>query len=276
MHGTSLDSTKHIIDMERRRFSAERSFEPYFIAGFLGAHSRSPEAGFRLRDAVFFINLATNWMESFIGEKVLGVTNIQVQRALNELVNEGYARKLSRGKFPMFGLTRAGLVECLQRLHAFKSRGRFDLFLFVYFLLRAYQLKFRELIKGASGRFPEPFRLELETLCDVTVLCVEQQQYLKAQLRKLEVRVRSARGIAALLETRPIDEELITEIETRFPYGLNSEEPMRNFLGSFAQQDIEWELKQGASFRTKLLWEPTKQLLEQQLSIVNQLIADSV
>ncbi|MCB0309911.1 MAG: hypothetical protein KDD42_01670, partial [Bdellovibrionales bacterium] len=69
-----------------RRYSAGHSYSAFFSAGALAAHAATAQDGFRLRDAVFFINLMSNWCEYFIGAHVLGVTNVQAQRFLDSLV----------------------------------------------------------------------------------------------------------------------------------------------------------------------------------------------
>ena len=255
-----------------RRFSAESSFQPYFVGGVLAAHATSSGKGFRLRDAVFFINLCSNWMESFLQSHVLGATNVQVQRVLQTLVEDGFAKRTSKARFPLFTLTRAGVLESLRRLGSQDSFPQFEQFLFAFYFMRSYRDRIEKLVMGSQEGPSPTFRTEIETLCDPELLLLKQRRFLKEQLRKLEARIQSTEGAIALSTKQPtVDDALLENIQDKFPYQLNSERPMRSLLKGLMPSDAHWELTEGNRLRLNLLWDPTFALLTNQLQILDGL-----
>ncbi|MCB0340460.1 MAG: hypothetical protein KDD53_12690, partial [Bdellovibrionales bacterium] len=98
-----------------RSGSALERYEVFICSALLAAHSSGEENGFRQRDIKFYMGLFSNWLETSLPGDMLEVQQTQILRYLENLVSEGFARKLSRGQLPVYRLTRTGLVEITSR-----------------------------------------------------------------------------------------------------------------------------------------------------------------
>ena len=254
-----------------RRFSALHQYEPYFIAGVLGAHGAGESSGFRLRDAVFFANLVSNWTECFLPARVLGVTGIQMSRFLNEMVGEGYTRRAKGGGCPRFRLNRFGILALVKRLSTPRAAD-FEGFLFSYFFLRSYVTRLKKLVSEKQELLTSAYLQELETLCDTDSMWLTQRRFLQEQLRKLDQRILAARETARICAERSAaDAQVQAEIAGKYTYQLSNERPLAELLSKFSVLDRIWELQEGNALRLSLLWEPSREVLLNRLAVLERL-----
>ena len=93
-----------------------KRFEFLVAAAVIAAHANSRAQGFRQREVRFLIELFSNWVSASLEGEVLELKNTQILRYLEGLSSEAFARRSVRQRFPVYRLTRLGLIELLSRL----------------------------------------------------------------------------------------------------------------------------------------------------------------
>lgn len=252
-----------------RRFSAQQQHGDLFAAGTLAAFASNAHSGFRLRDAVFFINLLSNWCDCFTGCRVLGITNIQAQRYLTTLVDKDWMlQRRGKGR-PRYTLKPGGLVGLVRELARHPPEVQFGQFMFKYFFLRSYGLRIQGLRHAMASALSPESAIELEALCRAEVLKLNQERYLEQSIKQLEHRVRSSKEAAQIASSAYANEQL-KKIMEKHPYQLSSEKSLEQVLSMFAEPERKWELSIGSTMRAQLLWEPAIKVLRTQLQIVRE------
>ena len=240
-------------------------YEVFFAAGAIAAHASSPEAGFRQRDVRFLIELFTNWVDMAAASETLLLNNTQIQRYLDALCWEGYARKISREKIPRYRLSRIGLVELLSRLSFRSGPVHPQHFFFLYYFLRNYRGRLIDLIRKEGKQFPSAMRIEIEALLDHERVLKEEMKRADLECKKWEERSREAMKSAQLagqLFQRGVPiAEAVQKIEKLYPYELNSQKPLSELIASIPEDIAQWELETGNKHRVMQLYNPSKEML---------------
>jgi DNA-binding PadR family transcriptional regulator len=256
-----------------------KRYELFVAAGVIAAHASSTAPGFRQRDVRFLIELFSNWVETSFEGQVLEVNNTQVLRYLETLVDEGFARQDSRRSRsrPRYRLTRSGLIELLGRLVPQALHIQPEHFFFLYYFLRNYRPLIERLIESEGKRYPLALRYEVQSLLDIDSLVEQQLRYAELELRRLDERIHdSVRGgkLAEKLfaENRSLA-EVAEEIEARYPYELNSQQPLTELIAGVPEDLGAWELSTGALRRVEDLWNPSRAMLLTYLECLKKLAA---
>ena len=234
-----------------------------FVAGAAIASHASHQAGFRQRDLRFFIELFGNWLELSSGEFSSLVTNTQVQRYLDALAHDGFARRSGKRGQPLYRLTRVGLLELLARVKSFASSNRAHFF-FSYYFLKNYRAPLERLVRSKEDQFPIALRLEFESSVDLSSLIDQQISHANDDLRRIEARISDAENTSELYRVRseskvPL-EQIVLEAQKRFPYDLNSRKPLSELIDSIPKEQQAWELRWGNLARVSDIWEPLRNL----------------
>lgn len=260
--------------MERKDTLFKRN-EIFVSAAAIAAHANSGEEGFRQRDVRFLIELFTNWVELSLAGGMIDLKNTQVLRYLDELVENGCAKRQQRRKQPTYRLTRIGLLELLSRLSNRQCGGRPEHFFFLFYFLRNYGPKIVELIRGEGKHFPSAMRLEIEALLDYGRLIQEEIVRVERELRKLDERiddaVKAGKLATKLFASDTPIEHVVKELEQRYPYELNSQKPLSELIGGVPPDIGRWELMTGNIKRTEEIWGPARALLKCYLDSLRQL-----
>lgn len=241
-----------------------RQYELFVAAGVLAAHATASSNGYRQRDVRFLIELFSNWVESSFEGEVLPISNTQVLRYLEQLVQDGFARRRSVSKIPHYSLTRSGLIELLGRLFPQALSIQPEQFFFLFYFLKNYRPLLWRLVESEGKKFPLALRYEVESLLDVTSLVEQQVRFAELELRRIEERI--AEGFAAgklakeKLKTHPL-EAVAAEIEQLYPYELNSQRPLTDFISAIPEALGAWELSEGSLARAEVLWKPAREML---------------
>lgn len=255
-----------------------KRYEIFVAAAAIAAHANWGARGFRQRDLRFLIELFTNWVEGSLAGGEIALNNTQVLRYLESLAAEGYAKVLSRQKQPRYRLTRLGLLELLTRLSNRPRGGRPEHFFFLFYFLSCYAPRITELIKAEGKHFPSAMRIEIEALLDYGRLLEEEVRKTQLELRKLEERIsdstQSSRLATKLFAQGAAMEEVVAELEKKYPYELNSQKPLSELFADIPPDIGRWELELGNTRRVTHLWLPTKQLLRSYLDALRTLERD--
>jgi len=250
-------------------------YELYVCGAIVAAHASSPEEGFRQRDVRFMIELFTNWIESSLESSVLKLSNTQILRYMDRQVDEGFVRKFSKEGKPAYRLTRPGLIELVTRMRSAKSLLRPENFSFLYYFLSSYQELITELVESEGSKFPIALRIEIKSLFDTEDLLRDQKKRLEEEILKLRVRVdegkKSSQMAADMFRKGHELPEIAESIEARYPYGLNSQKPLKELIGSIPPGLGRWELETGGDYRARFLWKPILKHYERFLEIVEKL-----
>lgn len=253
-------------------------YEVFFAAAAIAAHASSPEQGFRQRDVRFLIELFTNWVDMTAASETLILNNTQIQRYLDALCWEGYARKISKEKFPRYRLSRIGLVELLSRLSLRDGPVQPQHFFFIYYFVRNYQSRLIELIKQEGKQFPPAMRIEIESLLDHSRLLREEKKRADIEFRKWEERARDAlksSQLASQLFAKGVPVlEAVEKIEKLYPYELNSQKPLSELIASIPEEMAAWELAPGNKHRVHQLYHPSRDMIAAYRSILLKLEKD--
>ena len=167
-----------------RRGTVFRQYELFVAAATLAAHASAQELGYRQRDVRFLIELFTNWVESTLESDVLRVNNTQVSRYLDDLADEGYARRSLVNSRPRYRLTRTGLIELLGRIVEQPALMQPAHFCFLYYFIVNYRPKIEELIKQEGKKFPLALKLEVESLLEANTFVEQQLVLAERELKK--------------------------------------------------------------------------------------------
>jgi hypothetical protein len=248
--------------------SAISRLEIFVGSGVLAAHASHYEKGFRQRDARFFIELFMNWAED-LGPSGRTIQNTQLLRYIEELVREGYARRLSARAAPTYKLSRIGLLEILTRIVSPSPSISPSHFLFLVCFIRSYKHRIEALIAAEGHQFPVALKIELTALLDVDELIRSERKRVKHAIMRIEKRIDDALGTSELarhrLASRVPFEDVVREAEAKYPYELNSMKPLSELILSLVPDQRRWELEEGNTVRAKTIWKPQRAMLEEYL-----------
>lgn len=240
--------------------------EIFTAAAAIAAHANFPDANFRQRDFRFLLDLFSNWVESSLSGSFQRIQNTQIQRYLERLVEEGYAKRAVRSARPAYRLTRIGLLELLTRLSDRTPGGRPEHFLFLFYFLSNYGPRIVEVIRKEGSQFPPAMRLEIETLLDCRRLLRDEIAAVERELEKLRERrdssLRSAEQARQMFAKDVPFPEVTAEIERRYPYDLNSQKPLSTLLQEVPKDLAQWELEIGNRKRPEQIWNPQISILK--------------
>lgn len=255
-----------------------KRYELFVAAATIAAHANAREDGFRQKDVRFLIELSSNWLGSTFEGEMLAVSNTQVQRYLEHLVVEGFARRVTRKGHPCYRLTRVGLIELTNRLIPRTVYVQPEHFFFLYYFLENYRPRVEKLIAREGKQFPYAMALEVEGLFDSKNLLEQQIQFVEIELKKLAVRIQDAidggKQAAEMLAQGVPVQKVAKEIEKHYPYKLNSQKPLSELISEVPDEIAAWELAIGSERRALQIWAPTKTMLECYLDCLRKLLAE--
>lgn len=251
--------------------SATERLEIFIASAGIAAHASFADNGFRLRDLRFFTELFLNWTEDGDTSQP-SLQNTQLARYIAQLVAQGFAKRSSRNGVTTFRLTRLGLLELLSRITSSSSIPRPSIALFRVCFIKSYKARLEALVAREGAQFPLSVRLELSALLDVDTLIDQEIKRVERALQRIERRIEDALEASALTKNRlathmPFS-DVVQEVESRFPYELNTTKPLRELIASIAPDQRRWELEEGNALRARTLWEPHRALLRE---LLNQL-----
>ncbi len=234
----------------------------------LGAHASAPDGiGFRQRDVKWLVECFANWIESSFED--FEIKNTQIQRYLNNLIKDGYARSYLRKSKPRYFLTPIGLVELLHRAIGDGYFPQIEHFYFLYTFLVNYKPRIEYAVKAEKKRFPYTLQLELQELFNYSALLDRQIYHVEQELKKINKRIEDQIGASKLtskiIKTESSYKKIVKEVENEYPYIIYTKKPLRQTLSETTQKHGLWELTIGGMNRTKYMWGFTKLNLENQL-----------
>ena len=248
-----------------RKDSLFQRYEVFAAAAVITAHANSAAEGFRQRDVRFYIELFSNWIELGLETSALDLSNTQVSRYVEELADEGLAKRSSRKGKPWYRLTRAGVVDLVSRLVNRDSFMEPPHFLFVHYFIRNYRELILSLLKLEGKPFPKALRIEIENLLEVRSFVKIQLAFAEKEEKKIDDRIKDSLRTNKLASRRFAagDEllEVTREVESRFPYELNSRKPLTELISQVPPELARWELQVGNMNRIEQIWKPTRLLL---------------
>lgn len=256
------------------RTSVTSRLDIYLGAATLAAHASFIREGFRIRDLSFFLELFLNWSEDFEPSRA-SIQTTQIARYLSELVSEGFARRTTRSRLPWFRLTRVGLLELIQRLTNAHPPVSTAQTLFRICFVKSYRPWLQRLVEQEGSRFPAALAIELAALLDVDSLIDDEIKRIERALLRIERRISDAQRTSSLATNRlaagvPF-EEVVREVERRYPYDLNSMKPLHELISSISPDQQSWELQSGNVLRAATMWQPQRALLEETLKQLIQI-----
>lgn len=242
--------------------------EIFIASATIAAHASFYDGGFRLRDLRFFSELFLNWTED-VDISHAPLQNTQLSRYISQLVDDGFAKRSSKGEVTTFRLTRLGLLELLNRIVSSTQTTHPSIALFRICFLRSYKPRLEALVAQEGAHFPHSLKLELSALLDVEALIEQEVKRVERALQRMEKRIEDALQTSALTKNRlaahvPFP-QVVQEVEARFPYELNTTKPLRDLIASIAPDQRRWELEEGNITRARTLWEPQRALLKELL-----------
>jgi hypothetical protein len=249
-----------------KKSAASERYEPFFAAASIAAHASTQGNGFRQKDILFLIELFTNWVEASARSLQLSLQATQISRYLDDLITEGYARKRSKKRHPLYTLTRTGLLELVDRIVAREYTGSQGHFFFFYYFIKNYQHLITHLIEQEGRLFPEALKLELEGLLDAKAFLKRELSASQKEYERLQLRIHDSDATAALTKKRLKEkvpfEEIIIEIQQHYPYELNSQKPLEELLADLPVELQRWEMETGTYFRSNEMWRPAYAQIE--------------
>lgn len=239
--------------------------ELFVATAVIGSHATSSEEGFRQRDVRFLIELFSNWVEHGQGDVALAVNNTQVARYIQRLVDDGYARKISRKGNPRYRLTRVGLIELVSRCVNRTYLGQRNQFFFLFYFIRNYKPRLTALVEAEGRQFPPALRIELDELLNEEALVKREQRAVKAELTRLKERMAGSKQASSYLSGALARgeslETAVKEIQRRWPYELNSRRPLSELIAGIPKDFRRWEIEVGNLKRADEIFGPGHSLL---------------
>jgi hypothetical protein len=248
--------------------STVERLEIFVASATIAAHSSFHDEGFRLRDLRFFTELFVNWTEDVdISQATL--QNTQLSRYISQLVDEGFAKKSAKRENITFRLTRLGLLELLNRIVSSTQTPHPSISLFRICFIKSYKPRLEALVAREGPQFPHSLKLELSALLDVESLLEQEIKRVERALQRIEKRIEDALQTSSLTKNRLAAQvpfgQVVQEVESRYPYELNTTKPLRELIASIAPDQRRWELEEGNITRVRTLWEPQRALLRELL-----------
>ena len=244
--------------------------EIYIAAAAVAAHANGSIDGFRQRDHRFLVELFTNWVETFLCERTRPLQNTQVQRFLEALVRDGYARRTTRSAPPRYRLTRLGLMDLLSRLVNTASEPSPSQFLFVFYFITNYRARILSVVEREGRQFPPAVRLELHAVLDPSALLSREIKRLEREITRLRGRFDESNQTAKLAQSMFTSGSTLADVaaavEKRYPYELNSVKPLSELFASIPEDLAQWEIQDGSKQRASFLWSPSLRLAESYLA----------
>ncbi|MGE3387357.1 MAG: hypothetical protein AB7K41_11565 [Bdellovibrionales bacterium] len=241
----------------------------------LATHVQLEEKGLRQKDVRFMLELLASWRWAADerGQKP-PLHNTQILRRLRELAGLGWLKPLSRKGAPRYRLTRAGLVGILESLRQTALHSEFSTYWFLSFILQAYRERLLQLIEKEGSSLPLPQRIEVEKILDGKAMVKERRQLIKDRLHYWQRRIQENQAVVDLVQTRVREkvalEDIVAEIERRYPYELNLTKPISTFIAEIPHDLKVWELTEGQSRRAKMVWQAFAKSLELELGVLDQ------
>ena len=246
--------------MNFRRGALASRYKRVMAASFLAAHVAYRSEGFRQRDVKFFFDLFYAWCWQPLGGGTAGLENMQFARALTAATGQGITKLKARKARPTYGLTRGGVVWCVEEMVAHPDPTQFAENLFVVYFIKNYRQKIFGIAESAHDSFPPHIAAELRALLDTSEFITQlrkQSQRSIDQLREyatrcgeLSLQARSMRKRGATLD------EIASFLEQTNPYQLNNQKPLDELYSELPPDVAEWELVEGPGVRAKQLWAP--------------------
>ena len=237
--------------------------EVLVTAALLAAQATHGHEGFRQRDVRFFVELFSNWMA--VGSSAgVAVHNTQVLRCVESLAAVSWLRRKARTP-PRWSLTAEGLLGLLQRLLHRQQLLRMDEFFLVYHFLDAYGARLHAVAAEGGVLASRALLFDLDALIHPQALVARERARVADELRRLQVRVAEAHQSAALARSgfsagQRVD-EVVADVERRFPYELNNQKPLGELLGALPENWRREELTVTTARRATVLWENMRRLL---------------
>lgn len=254
-----------------------KRYELFVAAATIAAHAHYPQEGFRQKHVRFGIELISNWVGGI--PEAYPINNTQILRYLDDLVNEGFAKRTIRKKWPWYRLTRVGLIELVSRLVNLVDKLSPEQFFFLHYFIENYEPRLSEMIKAEGKQFPLSLKLELEALLDSRELI--QRSLIAAQRRHkaIDGRIRDstegarlARKLYAQGLTSP---EVAREVEKLYPYEMNSQKPLSELFEEIPRDLSAWELQEGNILRAEQIWTPMKKMFGAYIDTLEKMLAQS-
>lgn len=232
----------------------------YIIAAAICSHASSQESGFRQKDIKFAIEMFSNWMDMTLNQSILSIHNTQVMRYLNMLVKEGWAKVSKRNKVPFYKLTGVGLLTLISKLVNHPPEFPIENFYFRFHVLETYHAPIEALIRAESKKFPESIKIEIDFLLNMEKIIDRQIEFLEFEQKKLKKRMSDSQTVSKIVaqfrSQKKNTNDLIAEIEKRFPYDLNNQKPLSEFYQEIPEPLRNFILDVAISKRVSQLWDP--------------------
>lgn len=242
--------------------------EIFIASATIAAHASFIEEGFRLRDTRFFAELFLNWAEDTESSRD-PLQNTQLSRFLSQIVDAGFARRNSTKGIQRFRLTRLGLLELLNRIVSSTNTSHSSTTLFRICFLKSYKPRLEGLVAREGAHFPHSLKLELSALLDIDSLLEQEIKRFERALKRIDKRIEDAIQTSEVTKNRLAANipfaQVIEEVESRFPYELNTTKPLHELIASIAPDQRRWELEEGNLIRTRALWEPQRAIIRELL-----------
>ncbi len=244
--------------------------EPFIAAAVLTAHGQNLKHGFRQVEVRWYLELFANWIELIEERAGFSIQNNQAARYLKNLIDEGFARQVAPGKYPLYRLTRPGLFEVVSRLVSKPYFERREHFFFVYFFIRTYRRRLIKMVQMEGKRFPYTMQMELNALLDADVLLEEQIAHVRGGITKLNKRLTEQQNTlemaAQLFKTGRTYADVVREVDKRYPFSLDPQRRYSELYKKGTEKQRIWELTEGTACRLRDLWRPSLRMLEHYLS----------
>jgi hypothetical protein len=259
-----------------RTGSFSQQFSTYFHAACLAAHANQKQTGFRQKDLKFFIELLLDWMETTYQSRPPVIKNTQIQRFLNQLVDDGLVKTKEVQSRPHYHFTPHGLLEITTRLVDLNRLQEDQDFYFLYHFVSLYSSKMSEILFEQEN-LPPSLKLEVKHLLNPNSLLENRIEDLKFKIKKLELRMSEAKKMSALgnklFEQGKKLPEIVQQMEKKYPYQLNNQKTMTALFKELSP-DIQFiEITDAPSIRTETLWEPLLTYYQGSLKQAKSLLA---
>jgi hypothetical protein len=245
-------------------------YEIFVNSAIIAAEAEHGENGFRHRDVLFLTELFLNWATSPTFEANEEIQNIQIARYLMELVNDGYARKITKKGYPRYKLTRVGLIQLISSIATKTHTNNPNWFFFTYYFISSYQERVYRMIESEGALFPKALQLECEELFNLPNLVEREIIAVKKQLTiqrsRIDDSIYAAKTVREYLKSKKPISDAIKEISKVAPYDLDSRKPLSELISDLPQDLRVWELTFGNEARAHLLYEPSESLLRTYLT----------
>lgn len=245
-----------------------------YYAATIATWLNREEKGFRQKDVKFYLDLTIDWMEATPFSKNITVSNTQMMRFLNELVEKQWLSKKTQ-TVPVYTFNNKYFMELIKETLTIDEDDPYEFFFLQYHLASVYRETLSELLFIRGIGLSRGQKLDLDHLLNARYLLRTQKERIEKEIQKLTLRRKEVEKMIVMAHTEfkaGHDAIVVAQkIESKYPYQLQYQKKMSKTFEELHPKLRVLELTLNSEKRLATLWGPMEEFLQSYLKVLSQL-----